>query len=426
VPQVSRTLLKNATYLDEWMRFRRADVLVEEGRIASLSRPGSLGNGDASESLDCSEMLVIPGLVNAHFHSQANLGRGLFRGMPLSEWGDESSEQGRLQARFFDLVDSGLSAEETKTVCKKAYAELARTGVTFVQDSGLGEPPGVEGMLAEAMNEVGVRGVVDAYDEIGRLHDRPDGLVAFGGHLPEEEDITNEELATAVRNREACPDATFMTHCLETKWRRDAVLKKYGRSSVRLFAEKGLLDGKTALFHGVEMDEEDIATLAEHGASLAHCPISNLADVAPVPRCLEMGVEVGLGTDFGHADIWEVMRVAHYLRKGRRDELGAETVFRMATAGGARAYGMADRLGKIAEGYAADLVLVDGSDTALLPNVELGAFSNRLHNLLMECRPHMVRDVLVAGEWVVRDGKLATVDEEELDEQYAAIAWRVG
>ena len=69
---------------------------------------------------------------------------------------------------------------------------------------------------------------------------------------------------------------------------------------------------------------------------------------------------------------------------------------------------------------------MDGSDTALLPNVESGAFSNRLYNLLMECRPHMVRDVLVAGEWVVRDGKLATVDEEELDEQYAAIAWRVG
>ena len=131
MPQVSRTLLKNATYLDERMRFRRADVLVEEGRIASLSRHGSLGNGDASESLDCSEMLVIPGLVNAHFHSQANLGRGLFRGMPISEWGDESSEQGRLQARFFDLVDSGLSAEETKTVCKKAYAELARTGVAL-------------------------------------------------------------------------------------------------------------------------------------------------------------------------------------------------------------------------------------------------------------------------------------------------------
>src|SRR3712207_8105928 len=119
------------------MRFRRADVLVDGDRIASLSPPGSLEKDDASQSLDCSKMLLIPGLVNAHFHSQANLGRGLFRGMPISEWGEESSEQGRLQARFFDLVDSGLGAEEMKTVCKKAYVELARMGVTFTQDSGL-------------------------------------------------------------------------------------------------------------------------------------------------------------------------------------------------------------------------------------------------------------------------------------------------
>ena len=67
---VSRTLLANATYLDERMRFGRADVLVDGGRIASLSPPGSLGNGDASESLDCSDKLVIPGLINAHFHSR--------------------------------------------------------------------------------------------------------------------------------------------------------------------------------------------------------------------------------------------------------------------------------------------------------------------------------------------------------------------
>jgi 5-methylthioadenosine/S-adenosylhomocysteine deaminase len=333
---VSRTLLRNATYLDERMRFRSADLVVDGDRIGSLSPPGSLGDGDPSEALDCSDKLVIPGLVNAHFHSQANLGRGLFRGTPLSEWRDESSAQGGLQARYFDLIDFGLRAEELKTICKKAYAELARMGVTFTQDSGLGEPPDVARILSGAMNEVGIRGVVDAYDEIERLHDSPDGLVSFGGHLPEE-DITDEALADAERNRKACPAATFMTHCLETKWRRDAVLEKYGRSSVRLFAERGLLDGKTVLFHGVELTDDDIRTLSEHGASLAHCPVSNLADVAPVPTCLDLGVEVGLGTDFGRADIWEEMRVALYLRKGRPDELDAETVFRMATIGGARA-----------------------------------------------------------------------------------------
>jgi 5-methylthioadenosine/S-adenosylhomocysteine deaminase len=426
VLRVSRTLLKNATYLDERMRFRRADVLVDGDRISSLSPPGSLGNGEVSEPVDCSEMLVIPGLVNAHYHSQANLGRGLFRGMPISEWGDESSEQGKLQARFFDLADSGLSDVQMKTICKKAYSELAHMGITFTQDSGLGEPPGVERLLAEAMNEVAIRGVVDAYDEIERLQDPPDGLVSFGGHLPEEEDITDETLAEAERHREARPGVTFMTHCLETKWRREAVLRNYGRSSVQLFAEKELLDGNTVLFHGVEMTDEDIRSLAHCGASLAHCPVSNLAAVALVPRCLELGVEVGLGTDFGSADIWEVMRVAHYLRKGRPDELDAETVFRMATIGGARAYGMEDRIGKIAEGHAADLVLIDGCGANLLPAVELDSFTNRLHNLLMECRPHMIRSVMVAGEWVIEDGRLVNVDEEELDADYAAIARRVG
>lgn len=217
-----------------------------------------------------------------------------------------------------------------------------------------------------------------------------------------------------------------MTHCLEAKWRREAVLQKYGRSSVQIFAERSLLDGRTVLFHGVELTDEDIRFLVEHRWSLTHCPVSNLADIAPVSRCLEMGVEVALGTDFGSADIWEVMRVAHYLRKGRPVELDAETVFHMATIGGARAYGIEDRIGKIAKGHAADLVLIDGSDAGLLPIVELDSFTNRLHNLLMECRPHMVRGVMVAGEWIVEDGSLATVDQEELDAEYAAIARRVG
>src|SRR5688572_2565720 len=136
---MDRVLLRNATYLDGQMRFRRADIKVAEGKIASLSPPG--GFDIEPESLDCSGKLVIPGLINAHFHSQANLGRGLFKGTSLQEWGSEASEQGRLQNRFFELLDSGLTHDEIKTVCAKAYAELVRLGVTFVQDSGLGERP---------------------------------------------------------------------------------------------------------------------------------------------------------------------------------------------------------------------------------------------------------------------------------------------
>jgi len=88
------------------------------------------------------------------------------------------------------------------------------------------------------------------------------------------------------------------------------VLENYGRSSALLFAERDLLEGKTVLSYELETTDEDIRILAEHGASLSHCPISDLADVTSVPRCLKIGVEVVLGTDLDSADIWEVMRVA--------------------------------------------------------------------------------------------------------------------
>jgi cytosine/adenosine deaminase-related metal-dependent hydrolase len=83
------------------------------------------------------------------------------------------------------------------------------------------------------------------------------------------------------------------------------------------------------------------------------------------------------------------------------------------------------RIGKIAEGYAADMMFVDESYAGPLPTAELDGFSNRLHNLLIECRPHMPRDVMIGGEWVVRDGRITTVDEEVLDTSYTQIARRI-
>ena len=417
-------LLKNATYLDPAMRFRQGDILLDGATIASILAADTAPADAATDSVDCIGKLVLPGLINAHFHSQSNLGRGLFKGMGIDEWGN-ASFQGQIQERFFAYLDTGATHEEMRVICMKSYAELLHMGVTFTQDSGLAERP--PEALVEAANAVGIRAFIDAYADIGRLHGRMGGRVQVGGHLPEEEDITDETLAEAVRAR-AAHDAIFMTHCLETKWRKDIVMKRYNRTTVALFAEHGLLNDRTVLFHGVEMTPGDIQILADHRTSLVHCPVSNLADVAPISVCLERGVNVCLGTDFGRFDPWEVMRTAYYVQKGRTltHPIGAETVWRMATIDGARAYRMDDRIGIIVTGHAADLVFVDGSDTRLLPVVEQDGFSNRLHNLIMGCHPGMIRDVMIDGQWIIRDGTLITVDEEEIDAQFAAIARRIG
>ncbi len=184
----------------------------------------------------------------------------------------------------------------------------------MAQDSGFGERS--SRILAAAMNRVGIRGIVDAYGQIGALCGREDGRVRYGGHLPEE-DIDEGSLSEASGARMGC-DCVFMTHRLETAHRRWIVGREYGVFTVELFAARGLLDGPTVLLHGVEMTGADIRILAERGVSLAHFPVSNLAEVAPVAECLDAGV-----------------------------------VWRMATIGGARAYGVGGELGAIAEGRAA-------------------------------------------------------------------------
>ena len=416
-------LLKNATYLDASGQLRHADIGITGGRITSITPASDPTGHPASETVDCGGMFVLPGLINGHFHTQSNAGRGLFRNMGLHDWGGPGV-QGELQQRFFTFLDTVATDDELRTICMRAYAELLCQGVTFTQDSGLGERP--VRPLVEAANAAGIRAVIDAYDEIGALHGREHGHVRFGGHLPEEEDITDETLAAAVEARRAY-DATFMTHCLETPWRKETVLERYNRSTVALFDDHGLLDAQTVLFHGVEVSDDDIRILAARRVSLAHCPVSNLSAVAPLGRYLELGVNVCLGVDFGYADMWEAMRVAYYLQKDRKGGpiVDAETIWRMATINGARAYGLDGTLGAIAEGLAADIVLVDATDPALLPLVEREGFTNTVNNLLIWGRPHMVRHVMITGKWVVRDGVLTTVDEAELNARYRSIAQRI-
>jgi len=257
--------LFDAAYLTPEGRLARADLAVDRGVVADITRPSAGRPG----SVDCSSYVVIPGLVNAHFHSQSTALRGLNVGLQLYEWGGDSP-RGQIQNRLFRWLDEQASPEETAVLCRKEYLDLLRQGVTFVADSGFAQ--GLEPtVLLGVLREVGLRGSVDAYEAIDRLGDQT-GLSA---HLPEEEDLTAETVAAAVRRRTQL-DPVFTTHCLETDWRRERVLADWGVSTVRLFADQGLLGPKTVLFHGCRMDEDDAALVVEAGlrSCIARCPTS--------------------------------------------------------------------------------------------------------------------------------------------------------
>ncbi len=407
--------LKNVTFLNDNMKFETRDFSIKSSTISF-----NINGGDKESFMDCKDYLVIPGLVNAHFHSYSPLAKGLMQEMALQDWCNDS-DQGKIQQLLFDYLDNEISEQDFAYIAQKSYVDMVKSGVTFVSDSDPQSPQ----LLSDAMNEIGIRGIIDTYEEIGDYYNKSEGNTLFGTHLLEEEDMTYDELlhVKKIKNKY---NPIMMTHCLENEWRFNIVTSKFGKSSIELYNEMDLLDDKTVLFHGVYMSAEDIGLVAKHKSSVVHCPLSNLdtgAGVADVHSMLEKGVNVCLGTDYTHTNVWELMRLTYYLLKINHpvNKYSAEDVFKMATVNGAIAYNLEKDIGQIKEGYKADLVFIK-KDKDLEPLLISETFSTYLYNLLFYSKSDSVQHVMVDGKWMMKDRKLLMVDEEKVISRYNQIA----
>lgn len=408
-------LLKNITYLTPEMKFETGNIEIIDGKLNINSKSGRKGI-----EFHCEDYLVVPGLINAHFHSYSSCAKGLGKEIEIQNWCAET-EQGRMQQQLFNYLDNQSTEEEFRIICQKSYIEMVRQGVTFVSDSDPGHSPY---SLSEAINEVGIRGIVDTHSKVSEYVEKRNKNVMFGSHLLEEEDMTEETLMECVNQKEKY-DMIKMTHCLENNWRNEIVQSNFGKSSVELYQEKNLLDEKTVLFHGVYMSSEDIQLISKAKASVVHCPISNMwsgAGVANVKEMLDQKINVCLGTDYSHTDMWEVMRMAYYLLKLNTtvNHFNAEDIFKMATMNGAKAYQLENEIGQISNGYKADLVFIK-KDNSLYPLINQGDFSTYAHNLLTNCKSELIEHVMVNGKWVLKDKELQTMNEQKVNIEYMKI-----
>ncbi|WP_344314293.1 amidohydrolase family protein [Fodinicola feengrottensis] len=402
--------MTNVCHLRPDGTFGVADLAVEGGLIAEVTDPGS-----QQSTMDCSGYVVLPGLVNGHFHSQTSVVRGLDTGLELFDWfGD--SPGGRMQSKIGEWLDDPAHLDDVAALARYEYVAMLRQGVTFVADCGFSEcPPGV---LADVGDEIGVRALVQAYDDwICKVEDP----ARYTVNIDSEEDLTAAvlERTTGYLVKYA---PIFALHCLETVKRRAIVQQNWGRSTVRLLADRGLLSSRTVLFHGCEIDADDLELVAKAGASIMHCPVSNLSihgRIAPATDWFRAGVTVGLGTDWGDVDMWGTIRTAWLLQQtGSRPLATREDVLRMATRGGAVGYGRAD-LGEIAPGRAADLVFLDAA--RLRPSVHRADLSTLAFAIFAEGGPGLVREVMVGGHWVLRDGDPVRVDAHQVAADYQRI-----
>ena len=400
-------------------------VLVLGGRIADVGPATQVLAGHPGVPVERLERhVLVPGMVNAHAHLAMTMFRGTADDRDLADF---LSVVMPLEART-------LTRGHVEVGTRSAAVELLRCGVTTSLDMYF---HAVAGRAAAA--EVGLRVLTGAtiieggpstlpWDDLmahaeSFLVDHPsDGAwrPVLGPHGTYT--VTPEQL-DEVAVLAAAHDCIVQIHLSETEAENQMVLERLGRRPLDVLDAAGLLGADTVLAHGVHLDADERRRIASAGASVAHCPVSNLklaSGVAPVPELLAAGATVALGTDGAASandlDLLGVLRLTALLHKGAPSgvdgpdatNLAAAVALRTATLGGATALGIDEHTGSIDEGKLADLVAVDLSDPSTEP------VRDPVAAVVYGATRSQVRSVWVAGERVVRDGRCVNVDERDV------------
>ena len=399
-------------------------VLVQDDRIAALLEPGT-PRPEGAQVIDASGHMVIPGLVNTHGHAAMSLFRGLADDLPLLTWLNDYifPAEAALVAPDFVYWGTLLSSVEmlkggTTTFADMYFFRDERAQATI--DAGIRAVTGptVIGFPAPdyATPE---ESLADAAEFMERYEDHPTVVPAVAAHALYTTPLADVEAAFRLAERY---DAPFQIHAAEDPSEDATSRELTGMGVVEALGSIGVLRPGTVLAHSIYISDEDIARIAAGGAGIAHNPQSNMklgiARTAPVTAALEAGIPVGLGTDSpatnNDLDMFDEMDAAAKLQKfmlGDAAALSAETVFRMATMGGARVLNLHDEIGSLEPGKRADIVLVDMQRAGLTPRY--GVYSH----LVYAVRGSDVRTVIVNGRLVVRDREILTVDEAEVMER---------
>ena len=449
------TTIRAARMLDldaPWAMTGPVDIAVRDGLIASIDPAGDREPAPG-EVIDGRGRLAMPGLVNAHVHSSGAFNRGLVDNLPLElfmlyelppfDFGPFAPELYRARVLFgtLEMLRRGVTAvlddpiyapsptPDTVAAVMGAYEEIGiRATVTIYQPdkvehawfpylADLLEPEVLERLDREAPPPA--TELVDVYrDFVGRWHDAAGGRLRCGVSPSAPQRATDGYLR-ALHALAAEHDMPYVLHVYESKVQRVAGELLYGGSLIRHIRDLGVLDERSCIVHAVWAGEADVADLAAAGATVVHSPCGNLrcgSGRMPYRMLLDAGVPLALCTDEATVEdtnnLWNVARVAALLHKNAGHDYRtwptAREILRALTEGGARAMRLEGRIGTLAEGACADLILIDLDSPTFLPLTDLP------NHLVYGEDGGSVRLVMVGGHVVVRDGRVLTVDEDAL------------
>ncbi|HBN56642.1 MAG TPA: hypothetical protein DD414_07685 [Lachnospiraceae bacterium] len=403
-------------YTEDGFKVEKKDLYIEGDKIAGIGACDP-AKEDAYETVDASDKLIMPGLINMHTHAYMTTMRNYADDVDFDEW---------LFKRVMPVEDR-LPKEAAYWSSLLGCMEMIRTGTTAFVDMHMycGQSP-------KAAQQAGMRAFIgrglvgeDLYEDgYSRLKEALEEKEAYESDLirfvlsPHAIYSCSEKLYVQVAEEANKRGMLKQTHLSESVAEVDNAVSKYGRTPVKLLSDLGFLDQHTILAHCVQMRGDDMEILQRSGAHAVTNPASNAKlgnGFAPVVEMDQKGINLCIGTD-GTAsnntlNMFREMGLLSLIHKGiHKDSTSApaQFVLKAATVNAAKALGMEHQTGVIETGACADLNFVDLKAVSLFPN------NNIVSSLCYSANGSEVDSVMIGGKFVMKNKEMLTIDTERV------------
>ncbi len=413
-------ILKNIRYLVTQNQNRdileNVDLLIEGSEVAAIGRDIPVGD---HEVIDCSNKVVLPGLINAHTHASMTLLRGISDNKELQDWLEQ------------DIFPAEEKLDETDAYVGSLLAsiEMLETGTTTFNDM-------YDNMdqVAEAVDQTGIRAVLGRglMDMDGKIEERMQEAIDLVENYGEYERITacfaphavytaSEQLLLEAKDCAEIFNTPYHIHVSETEQEKLDAMKEQGDTPLEYLNSLGLVTDDLVAAHGVWLTETEKDLLQNQGGNVVHNPAANLklgSGIADVPDLLNRGINVALGTDGvasnNNLNLFEEAKVASILHKRNSPEdIDEQQVLDMATINGAKALGIDDKVGSIELGKKADLITVSLEQPEMSPvHGKRGVISNLVYSFSGD-----IDETIVNGDIKVKNGNIQGLKKERIVEE---------
>lgn len=404
------------------------DIYIEGDRIAGIGdRPEGFSE---DKVIDGKDRLAIPGLVNCHTHSYMSFMRNVADDLSFMDW----------LFGTIDPIEQQMTDEDTYWGACLAIIEMMKSGTTCFNDMQMNIHQTTRAVKESGMRAVICRGLVgsgndeagqmrlrQAYEERDAAADCDRLTFMLGPHAP----YTCDDGFMRIVSEEAKKNnMRIHVHLSESESEIEQIREKYHCTPIEMAEKNGLFDVPAIAAHCVQITESDMDILKEKKVSVVTNPASNMKlgnGFAPVPKMLEKGINVCIGTDGAASNnslnLFHEMSLLALIHKGvaRTPQcISAKEVFRIATINGARALGLEKEIGTLEVGKKADIAVLNLNTPSLTPR------NNLIAGLSYSANGSEVETVIIDGKITMEDRKILTMDEELVYKKINEIIVRMG